>query len=60
MDIYDNVVPYIGDEEEKMESETLKIMGTLEGGEVKDAPFQVSAELPPGAGHRRAHPRGLG
>jgi aspartate-semialdehyde dehydrogenase len=43
MDIYDNIVPYIGDEEEKMESETLKIMGTLEGGEVKDAPFQVSA-----------------
>jgi aspartate-semialdehyde dehydrogenase len=43
MDIYDNVVPYIGQEEEKMESETLKIMGTLERGEVRDAPFQVSA-----------------
>jgi aspartate-semialdehyde dehydrogenase len=43
MDIYDNIVPYIGDEEEKMETETLKIMGTLEGGEVRDAPFQVSA-----------------
>ena len=43
MDIYDNIVPYIGEEEEKMESETLKIMGTLEGGEVRDAPFQVSA-----------------
>jgi aspartate-semialdehyde dehydrogenase len=43
MDIYDNIVPYIGQEEEKMESETLKIMGTLEGGEVRDAPFQVSA-----------------
>ena len=43
MDIYDNIVPYIGDEEEKMESETLKIMGTLEGGEVKDAPLRVSA-----------------
>jgi aspartate-semialdehyde dehydrogenase len=43
MDIYDNVVPYIGQEEEKMESETLKIMGTLEGSEVRDAPFQVSA-----------------
>jgi aspartate-semialdehyde dehydrogenase len=43
MDIYDNVVPYIGDEEEKMETETLKIMGSLSGGLVKDAPFQVSA-----------------
>ncbi|MDD1664000.1 MAG: aspartate-semialdehyde dehydrogenase [Methanomicrobiales archaeon] len=43
MDIYDNVVPYIGQEEEKMETETRKIMGTLEGGEVRDAPFQVSA-----------------
>ncbi|MDD1669537.1 MAG: aspartate-semialdehyde dehydrogenase [Methanomicrobiales archaeon] len=43
MDIYDNVVPYIGQEEEKMETETLKIMGTLRGGKVKDAPFRVSA-----------------
>jgi aspartate-semialdehyde dehydrogenase len=43
MDIYDNIVPYIGQEEEKMETETLKIMGTLEGGEVRDARFRVSA-----------------
>lgn len=43
MDIYDNVVPYIGQEEEKMETETLKIMGTLKGGMVKDASFRVSA-----------------
>jgi len=43
MDIYDNIVPYIGQEEEKMETETLKIMGTLRGGKVKDAPFTVSA-----------------
>jgi aspartate-semialdehyde dehydrogenase len=43
MDIYDNIVPYIGQEEEKMEAETLKIMGTLDGGEVRDAPFRVSA-----------------
>jgi aspartate-semialdehyde dehydrogenase len=43
MDIYDNIVPYIGQEEEKMETETLKIMGTLAGGLVKDAPFRVSA-----------------
>jgi len=29
MAIYDNVIPYIGQEEEKMETETLKIMGAL-------------------------------
>jgi aspartate-semialdehyde dehydrogenase len=43
MDIYDNVVPFIGQEEEKMETETLKIMGTLSEGGVRDAPFRVSA-----------------
>ena len=43
MAIYDNVIPYIGKEEEKMETETLKIMGTLKGGRVKDAPYRVSA-----------------
>ena len=31
MDILDNVVPYIGSEEEKMEDETLKLLGKLEG-----------------------------
>ncbi len=30
MDILDNVVPYIGSEEEKMEAETLKLLGRLE------------------------------
>ena len=35
MDILDNVVPYIGSEEEKMESETLKLLGALEGHVVK-------------------------
>ncbi|MEI6840759.1 MAG: aspartate-semialdehyde dehydrogenase [Methanomicrobiales archaeon] len=43
MAIYDNIIPYIGGEEEKMETESLKIMGTLEGSEVKNAPFKVSA-----------------
>jgi len=31
MDILDNVVPFIGGEEEKMEAETLKLLGKLEG-----------------------------
>ena len=43
MAIYDNVIPYIGQEEEKMETETKKIMGSLDGDTVKDAPFEVSA-----------------
>ncbi len=43
MAIYDNVIPYIGKEEEKMETETLKIMGTFKNGTVTDAPFRVSA-----------------
>jgi aspartate-semialdehyde dehydrogenase len=43
MAIYDNVIPYIGQEEEKMETETLKIMGTLKGNKVTNAAFQVSA-----------------
>jgi aspartate-semialdehyde dehydrogenase len=43
MAIYDNVIPYIGKEEEKMETETLKIMGTLKGKKVVNAPFRVSA-----------------
>jgi len=43
MAIYDNVIPYIGQEEEKMETETLKIMGTLKGNKVTNAAFHVSA-----------------
>ena len=43
MAIYDNVIPYIGKEEEKMETETLKIMGTLKGKKVVNAPYKVSA-----------------
>jgi aspartate-semialdehyde dehydrogenase len=43
MAIYDNVIPYIGKEEEKMETESLKIMGSLKGKKVINAPFSVSA-----------------
>lgn len=43
-DILDNVVPYIGGEEEKMESETLKMLGEWqEGRGFIDAPMVVSA-----------------
>lgn len=33
-DIYDNIIPYIAGEERKSETEPLKLMGTLEGGEI--------------------------
>jgi aspartate-semialdehyde dehydrogenase len=45
LDALGNVVPYIGGgEEEKIETETLKLLGTLEGGQVTNAPFVVSAQ----------------
>lgn len=43
LDIIDNVVPYIGKEEEKMESEPLKILGTFDGNAIQNANFQMSA-----------------
>ncbi|MBT8507700.1 aspartate-semialdehyde dehydrogenase [Methanomicrobiaceae archaeon CYW5] len=43
MSIYENVVPFIGSEEEKMESEPLKIMGSFDGAEIVPASFTVSA-----------------
>lgn len=36
-DIIDNVIPYIGGEEEKSEQEPLKVWGTIENGEIKKA-----------------------
>jgi aspartate-semialdehyde dehydrogenase len=45
LDITDNVLPYIGGEEEKIESETLKILGRVEGSRVEPAPFKVSAQV---------------
>jgi aspartate-semialdehyde dehydrogenase len=43
LDIIGNVIPFIGGEEEKMEQETLKILGTLGAAGVEDAPMTVSA-----------------
>jgi aspartate-semialdehyde dehydrogenase len=44
MDIIGNVVPFIGEEEEKMERETKKMLGTFTGGSIEPAPFAVSAQ----------------
>jgi aspartate-semialdehyde dehydrogenase len=44
LDILGNVIPFIAGEEEKIESETRKILGQLEDGAVIDAVFGVSAQ----------------
>lgn len=44
LDILGNVIPYIANEEEKMEEETQKLLGTLNGASVIPAPFAMSAQ----------------
>ena len=43
LDILDNVIPNIGGEEEKVEFESRKMLGTLENGEIQLADFAISA-----------------
>ena len=43
LDILGNVIPYIGDEEPKIEREMQKMLGTLAGDAIVNAPFVVSA-----------------
>ncbi|MDL2229369.1 aspartate-semialdehyde dehydrogenase [Treponema sp. OttesenSCG-928-L16] len=44
LDILDNVVPYIGGEEEKSEQEPLKILGSVSGSSIESAAFpRISA-----------------
>jgi aspartate-semialdehyde dehydrogenase len=43
MDIVANVVPYIGNEEEKMQQETQKILGAFADDHIDDLPARVSA-----------------
>ena len=43
LDIIDNVVPYISKEEEKMECEPLKILGTFDGNKICPADFVLSS-----------------
>ncbi|MEM2883143.1 MAG: aspartate-semialdehyde dehydrogenase [Nitrososphaerales archaeon] len=42
LDILDNVIPYIPKEEEKVQTETLKILGKLGSKGIEIAPFKVS------------------
>jgi aspartate-semialdehyde dehydrogenase len=43
LDILGNVIPYIGDEEPKLEREMQKMLGAVRGGRIADAGFVVSA-----------------
>ena len=45
LDIIDNVLPYIGGEEEKIESETTKILGRFVEDRIELAPMAVSAQV---------------
>src|ERR1700691_1904112 len=44
LDILGNVIPYIAKEEEKMEEETGKLLGKLDGSKIVQAPFTMSAQ----------------
>jgi len=44
LDVTDNVLPFIDQEEEKIERETLKILGRMNGTQVETAAFPVSAQ----------------
>jgi aspartate-semialdehyde dehydrogenase len=43
LDIIDNVVPFISGEEDKMETEALKILGSFDGKGIQNADFKLSA-----------------
>jgi aspartate-semialdehyde dehydrogenase len=43
LDILGNVIPFINDEEDKLESELQKFLGTAEGDQIVSAPMTVSA-----------------
>ncbi|HKP39010.1 MAG TPA: aspartate-semialdehyde dehydrogenase [Pyrinomonadaceae bacterium] len=44
LDATDNVIPFIGGEEEKIEAETLKLLGKVGDGVIDDAKMSVSAQ----------------
>ena len=63
LDIIDNVIPFIAKEEEKVERETRKILGQLEGESIVPAGFPVSAtctRVPVLEGHTETVFVGLG
>jgi aspartate-semialdehyde dehydrogenase len=45
LDATDNVIPFIENEEEKIEEETQKILGVMNGARVEHAPIKLSAQV---------------
>jgi aspartate-semialdehyde dehydrogenase len=45
LDATDNVIPFIENEEEKIEEETQKILGVMKESRVEHAPFKLSAQV---------------
>jgi aspartate-semialdehyde dehydrogenase len=45
LDILDNIIPFIHDEEQKIESEPLKILGNLKEDKIKDASIKMSVQV---------------
>lgn len=57
LDMIDNIVPYIGGEEEKIESETLKLFGTITEDHIAEAGLTLSTQctrVPVRDGHTEA------
>src|SRR6266568_4136170 len=44
LDATDNVIPFIGGEEEKIEAETLKLLGVASDGSIENASIEMSAQ----------------
>jgi aspartate-semialdehyde dehydrogenase len=44
LDIYDNVIPFIGGEESKVEKEPAKILGSYKNGTIENLNFKISAQ----------------
>ena len=54
LDSLDNVIPYIGGEEDKVETEPLKIFGSFDGDRITNRPLRISAQcnrVPVSDGH---------
>ncbi len=60
MAILGNVIPYIGGEEEKVETEPQKILGTFDGDKIVTCGFHSKRQLPPGSRHGWTHRGRLG
>lgn len=57
LSIVDNIIPYIEDEEEKLETETEKVLGSIKNNSIENYPLRISAQcmrVPVTEGHLEA------